>query len=122
MVYVESLDLLVYTAKYPRCITAFCLGKGSRQWELKGESLGLNVNILGVCCDSAGYIYVWNGQNDKMMLLDGKNKEKPKQDFMREEITGKILAACWTAKQEQLTVLSVDTDGATISCFSTANK
>ena len=111
MVYVESLDLLVYTAKYPRCITAFCLGKGSRQWELKGEILALNADFLGLCCDSWGYIYAWDGQNDKMMLLDGKNKEKPKQDFMREEITGKIIAACWTTTQEQLTVLSIDNDG-----------
>ena len=84
--------------------------------------MGLNADFLGLCCDSMGYIYVWNGQNDKMMLLDGKNKEKPKQDFMREEITGKIVAACWTATQEQLTVLSLDTDGATISCLSTTKK
>ena len=122
MVYVESLDLLVYTAKYPRCITAFCLGKGSRQWELKGKILGLTADFLGLCCDSAGYIYVWNGQNDKMMLLDGKSKKKPKQDFTREDITGKIIAACWTATQEKLTVLSVDMDGVTFSYFSTTKK
>ena len=111
MCYIESLDLLVFTAKSPTSISAFCLGKGSRRWQIKGEVLGLDSNFLGLCCDPAGYIYVWNGQNDKMMLLDGKNKEKPKQDFMREEITGKIIAACWTATQEQLTVLSIDNDG-----------
>ena len=115
MCYVESLDMLVYTVKYPRSITAFCLGTDSRQWQIRGELVGLNADFLGLCCDPAGYIYVWNGQNDRMMRLDGKNKGEPEKDFLREEITGKIIAACWTVTQGQLTVLSLDADDVTLS-------
>ena len=122
MSYIESLDLLVFTAKSPSCASAFCLGTGSRQWEIKDEVLGLNADFLGNCCDPAGYIFVWNGQNNKIFVLDGQNKGKIEQEIVREEITGKIIAACWTTAQEQLTVLSVDKDGATISCFSPSNN
>ena len=118
MSYIESLDLLVFTVKSQNYVSAFRLGTGSREWDIKDEVLGLNADFLGLCCDTAGYIYVWNIQNDKIFVLDGKNNGKVEQEIMREETTGKIIAACWTTTQEQLTVLSVDKDGATISCFS----
>ena len=82
MHYIEQDDLLVLTslgghssihrmAHNPLCcIKAMRLGTKTHVWEFSEVVEGKTINPHGMCSDKAGHLYVADGSNDRLLVMD----------------------------------------------------
>ncbi len=66
-------NLIIVTAwQRPGCIKAFSAESGEVVWERSGEIAGVQCNPHGVCADRRGHVYIADGKNRRVLVLDAE--------------------------------------------------
>ena len=90
-------------------------------WEVVGEVAGKEIKPYGVCSDNDGNVFVADGNNERVLVLDSKTGQLL-QVLLQEEKTGDIFDVCWTENQPQLTIRHGEPKAIKqISCYNTVN-
>ncbi len=74
MCYMPHADLVILRRPSPNEVQAVKLKEGAHQlpvWQLKGKVLGKWIEPRGVSSDSEGRVYVADGKNGRVLLLNG---------------------------------------------------
>ena len=72
MNYVEQHDLVIVASNLPngRVVAVTLPRKQKSGWKLSGDIKGKCINPQGMCHDDAGRLYVADGKNDRVLVLD----------------------------------------------------
>ena len=100
--YMEQFNILVITSNYN--IKAVNPVTGSVVWQFTQDVEGDELDPRGVCCDMDGRIYMVDGYNYWLILLNGETGEVM-QILLKDVQTRRIHDVCWTSSPPQLTVL-----------------
>ena len=100
--YMKQYNALVITSG--RCIAALYPVTGAVLWEFTQDVEGMILYPRGLSCDDDGQIYVADGFNERLVLLNGKNGDLL-QVLLRNEETCWIYDISWTNSPPQITVL-----------------
>ncbi len=72
------------------------------EWQLKGEVLGKKIYPRGMSCDSEGRVYVADGDNSRVLLLNGYTGEVIQQ-LLQDDVGG-VYRVCCLSNPHQLLV------------------
>ena len=84
-------------------LKAVRLSNGETEWEVAGLVEGKEMKPYGICSDTEGRIFVADGQNSRVVVLDNQNGECIQSLLMGERM-GDVFDVCWTDTQPQLIV------------------
>ncbi len=70
MYYVQGTGLLVCSSSQRKRVQAFDLDTGLLQWQFDQKVCGQDPNPFGLSSDSVGKIYVADGKNERLLVLD----------------------------------------------------
>ena len=116
MCYMEQSNILFITSKQD--IKAINPETGSVLWEFTLDAEDKSLDPRRVCHDLDGRIYVADGENKRLILLNGETGELM-QVLVKDEKIGWIFEACWTNTAPQLTVHH---GGSRISTYNVAEE
>ncbi len=74
MCYMPHTDLLILIRPYGNMVEAVKLQGGADQppvWQLQGEVLGKEINPYGVSSDNEGHLYIADGRNSRVLVVNG---------------------------------------------------
>ena len=106
-----STHKLCYTERHRALVlssTKYMIGlnpvQGHVLWHFQKDVEGKRLNVNGLCCDRDGRVYVADGGNERLIVLNGKTG-KLLVVLLKGERTGPIHDVYWTNFSPQLTVL-----------------
>ncbi len=103
MCYMPHADLLILNRRW-EVVEAVKLEGGAGQppvWKLQGEVLGKVINPWGVSCDSEGRVFVADGVNRRVLLLNGYTGEVIQQ-LLQNDGLGLVYRVCCLSNPHQL--------------------
>ena len=101
MCYMEQSNILVFT--FDHSIEAINPGTGSVVWQFTQNVEGKKLDLCGVCCDLDGRLYLADGKNKRLIVLNGKTGGLL-QVLLKDDETGGVYGVCWMSSPPQLTV------------------
>ncbi len=105
MCYMAHTDLLILSGG-GRYMQAVKLQAGAGQapvWQLQGKVLGKEIKPRSVSCDSEGRVYVADGNNSRVLLLDGSTGEVIQQ-LLQDAGLEDVFNVCCLSNPHQLLV------------------
>ncbi len=108
MCYMPHADLLILS-RGCKVVEAVKLHGGAGQppvWQLKGKVLGKEIDSWGVSCDSEGRVYVADGENSRVLLLNGYTSEVIQQ-LLQDAGLGTVYRVCCLSNPQQLLVYDI---------------
>ncbi len=107
MCYMPHTDLLILSrGGYNGVVQAVKLHGDAGQppvWQLEGKVLGKKIDPAGVSCDSEGRVYVADGPNRRVLLLNGYTGEVIQQ-LLQDAGLERVLRVCCLSDPHQLLV------------------
>ncbi len=97
---------LVILSRLERVVQAVKLQGGADQppvWQLQGEVLGKKMDPEHVSCDSEGRVYVTDGDNSRVLVLNGYTGEVMQQ-LLQDAGVGRVFSVCCLSNPHQLLV------------------
>ncbi len=97
MCYMPHTDLVILKHYHGNIVEAVKLQGGAGQpsvWQLQGDMLGKWINPLGVNCDSEGHLYIADGDNCRVLLVNGSTGEVV-QELLQDAGLGRVDDVCW---------------------------
>ncbi len=105
MCYIPHADLVILSCGY-KVVKAVKLRGDAGQppmWQLQGEMLGKKIDPWGVSCDIEGRVYVADGCNCRVLIVNGSTG-RPIQQLLQDARLGDIWKVCWLSNPRQLLV------------------
>ncbi len=107
MCYMPHTDLLILSLDYfGHVVQAVKLQGGAGQppvWQLQGEVLGKEMKPQGVSCDNEGHLYIADGHNSRVLLVNGTTGQAV-QELLWDAGLDYVLDVCCMSNQRQLLV------------------
>ncbi len=104
MCYMPHTDLLILSRDWEVVQAVKLHGAGQPPvWQLQGEVLGKEINPDGVSCDSEGRVYVADGSNSRVLVVNGNTGEVI-QELLQDAGLGSVYKVCCLSNPHQLLV------------------
>ncbi len=104
MCYVTQADLIVLSCGWKVVKAVALQGGGQRRvWQVQGEVLGKRINPWGVSSDSEGRVYIPDGHNRRVLVVNGYTGEVI-QELLQDAGLGDVWRVCCLSNPSQLLV------------------